>query len=192
MRTLVLKVFDYSLDGIIAVEDTEFFEFCRELPDDPDELAQNRQAMQRADVHIMGRVTYEGMAEYFPTAAGHPYADVMNAAPKAVFSTTLKTADWNNTVILSGDIVAEIEKLKRAGTGEILAHGGISFARSLIERDLVDEYRLAVFPYVAGSGRRLFEDQGKPRSLALKSATPFGNGVVELVYGRAAGAAVAA
>ncbi len=192
MRKLVLKVSDYSLDGIVAVEDTEFFEFCRELPDDPEALAQNRQALQRADVHIMGRVSYEGMAGYFPTAAGHPYSDIMNAVPKAVFSATLKTADWNNTVILGGDTVAEIEKLKRAGTGEILAHGGISFARSLVELDLVDEYRLAVFPYVAGSGRRLFEDQGKPRSLTLTSATAFGNGVVELVYRRAAGAAVAA
>jgi dihydrofolate reductase len=192
MRKLVLKVFDYSLDGIVALEDTEFFEFCRELPDDPEELARNRHFLERADIHIMGRVTYQGMAGYFPTAADHPYADIMNAAPKAVFSATLKTADWNNTVILSGDMVAEIEELKRAGTGEILAHGGIGFARSLIGMDLVDEYRLAVFPYVAGSGRRLFEDQDKLRSLTLESATAFGNGVVELVYRRAAGAAVAA
>jgi dihydrofolate reductase len=191
MRKLVLKVSDYSLDGIVAVEDTEFFEFCRELPDDPEQLALGRHKLERADVHIMGRVTYEGMAGYFPTAADHPYAGVMNAVPKAVFSATLTTAGWHNTVILSGDTAAEIEKLKQAGTGEILAHGGISFARSLIGLDIVDEYRLAVFPYVAGSGQTLFGDQGKPRGLTLKSATQFGNGVVELVYRRADGPAAA-
>lgn len=185
MRTLALKMSDYSLDGVVAVEDTEFFEFCRELPDDPEALARNRRALERADVHIMGRVTYEGMAGYFPTADDHPYAEVMNAAPKAVFSATLTMADWNNTVIVRGDTAAAIEKLKRSGTGEILAHGGIGFARSLIGLDLVDEYRLAVFPWVAGCGRTLFGDLGKPRSLTLESAVPSGNGVVELTYRRA-------
>jgi dihydrofolate reductase len=188
MRKLVLKVSDYSIDGVVAVENTEFFEFCRELPDDPAALARRRLEYERAGVHIMGRVTYEGMAAFFPTAAGHPFADIMTKVPKAVFSATLKTADWNNTVILSGDTVAEIEKLKQAGTGEILAHGGISFARSLIGLDLVDEYRLAVFPYAAGSGRRLFDDQDKVHQLTLESATPSGNGVVELVYRRASAA----
>jgi dihydrofolate reductase len=80
MRTLVLKTSDYSLDGFVAAEDTEFFEFCRELPDDPEHLARNLRALGRADVHIMGRVTYEEMAGYFPAAADHPYAEVMNAA----------------------------------------------------------------------------------------------------------------
>lgn len=186
MRTLVLKLSDYSLDGVVAVEDTEFFEFCRELPDDPEALARNLRALERADIHIMGRVAYEGMAGYFPTAADHPYADVMNAAPKAVFSDTLTTADWNNTVIVRGDTVAAIEKLKRDGAGEIIAHGGIGFARSLIGLDLVDEYRLAVFPWAAGSGRTLFADLPKPRSLRLESAVPFANGVVHLTYRRGA------
>ena len=186
MRKLVLKVYDYSLDGVVAVEDTEFFSFCRELPDDPEALARNRRALERADVHIMGRVTYEGMAGYFPTADDHPYAEVMNAVPKAVFSDTLTTASWNNTAIVRGDTVAAIEKLKRTGDGEILAHGGIRFARSLIGLDLVDEYRLGVFPWVAGGGRTLFGDVGKPRSLTLKSAVPSANGVVELTYRRAA------
>jgi dihydrofolate reductase len=184
MRRLVLKMSDYSLDGVVAVEDTEFFEFCRELPDDPEALARNLRALERADVHIMGRVTYEGMAGYFPTAADHPYAEVMNAVPKAVFSDTLTAADWNNTAIVRGDTVAAIGKLKRSGTGEILAHGGISFARSLIGSDLVDEYRLAVFPWVAGTGRTLFGDLGKPRNLTLGSTVPNTNGVVELTYSR--------
>jgi RibD C-terminal domain len=73
-------------------------------------------------------------------------------------SGTLKTTDWANSTILSGDTTEEIEKLRREGTGEILAHGGVSFARSLVRLDLVDEYRLNVFPYLAGSGRSLFAD----------------------------------
>jgi len=184
MRTLVLRLSDYSLDGVVAVEDTEFFEFCRELPDDQEHLDWNRRALERAELHIMGRVSYEGMAGYFPTATDHPYAEVMHAAPKAVFSDTLPTADWNNTVIVRGDTFAAIERLKRDGTGEILAHGGMSFARSLIELDLVDEYRLAVFPWVACSGQTLFGAAGKSRPLTLESAVTFGNGVVQLVYRR--------
>jgi dihydrofolate reductase len=84
MRKLVLQVFDYSLDGIIGVEDTAFFDFCRELDDDAGLEAWRRSALERAGVHIMGRKTYEGMAGYFPTAdAGHPYAEIMNTTPPA-------------------------------------------------------------------------------------------------------------
>lgn len=132
----------------------------------------------------MGRVTYQGMAQYFPTATGHPYASIMNQARKAVFSGTLKTADWANSTILNGDIATEIEKLRSEGAGEILAHGGVSFAQSLVRLDLVDEYRLTVFPYLVGSGRSLFADVAKPGSLELASGTPFGNGTVGLVYRR--------
>ncbi len=120
MRKLVLRVFDYSLDGIIGEEDTGFFEFCRQVPDDPAQEAWERNSLENAEVHIMGRVTYQGMAQYFPTATGHPYAGIMNQARKAVFSGTLKTADWVNSTILNGDIATEIEKLRSEGTGEIL------------------------------------------------------------------------
>jgi dihydrofolate reductase len=132
----------------------------------------------------MGRVTYQGMAQYFPTAADHPYAEVMNKAPKAVFSGTLKTTDWANSSILSGDTSEQIEKLRQEGAGEILAHGGVSFAQSLVRLDLVNEYHLAVFPYLVGSGRSLFADVAKPSELELVSSTAFGNGMVGLVYRR--------
>jgi dihydrofolate reductase len=131
MRKVVLQVFDYSLDGIIGEEETDFFEFCRAVPDDPAQEAWTLSSLERAELHIMGRVTYQGMAQYFPTAADHPYAEVMSKASKSVFSGTLKTTDWVNSTILSGDTTEEIEKLRREGTGEILAHGGVSFARSL-------------------------------------------------------------
>jgi len=161
MRDVVVQVFDYSLDGIIGEEETDFFQFCREVPDDPAHEAWTLNSLQSADVHIMGRVTYEGMAQYFPTADDHPYAEVMNRARKAVFSGTLKSSDWSNSTILNGQTAAEIEKLRRQGSGEILAHGGVSFVQSLVHLDLVDEYRLSVFPYLAGYGRALFALYGE-------------------------------
>jgi dihydrofolate reductase len=147
MRKLVLTVFDYSLDGIIGEEDTEFFKFCREVPDDPAHEAGTLDCLQRADVHIMGRVTYQGMAQYFPTATDHPYAEVMNKGRKAVFSGTLETAGWANSTI------------------------GASFAQSLVRLGLVDEYRLNVFPYLAGRGRRLFADLPGPQRIEHASST---------------------
>ena len=184
MRKLVLRIFDYSLDGVIAEEGTEFFQFCRDLPDDAAKEAQTQSLYEDADLHIMGRVAYEGMAQYFPTAADHPYADVLNAARKVVFSRTLTTAEWANTTVARGNMAEEINRLKREGSGDIIASGGMGFWQSLIRLDLPDEYRITMFPYVAGPGRRLFDDLNKPHQLRLIASTSFDNGTVELQYRR--------
>jgi len=184
VRKVVVQAFDYSLDGIFAQEGTGFFEFCRELPDDRGLEAWRLGSFQRAEVHVMGRRMYEGAAQFFPTApADHPYAEIMNSATKVVFSSTLTTADWANTTIVNGDTAAEIEKLRQEGDGDIMVHGGISFVQSMARLDLADEYRLAVFPYLAGSGPALFAGLA-PRPLELVSSTSFGNGMVGLVYRR--------
>jgi dihydrofolate reductase len=183
MRKLVARVFDYSLDGLIATEGTEFFEFCRDLPDDPEEDARGSEFYAGADMHIMGRVAYESMASYFPTATDDPNADPLNAAHKVVFSRTLKSADWANTTITSGDLGQEVDRLRRGGDGYIVVHGGISFWRSLARLDLIDEYRVTLVPYLAGEGPRLFEDVGKFRSLDLLSSTAFSSGL-QLEYRR--------
>ena len=104
MRKLIARVFDYSLDGMIATEDTEFFQFCRDLPDDPAEEAMGSEFYASADLHIMGRAAYRSMASYFPTATDDPNAGPLNAARKVVFSRTLKTADWAGTTIASGGL----------------------------------------------------------------------------------------
>jgi dihydrofolate reductase len=135
-------------------------------------------------MHIMGRGVYQGMAEYFPTATDHPYADMVNAATKVVFSSTLKTTDWNNTTIASGDLGEEVGKLRQGGDGYIIVSGGISFWRSLARLDLIDEYIVTLFPYLAGEGTRLFNDVGKSRQLDLVSATTFDNGTIGLHYRR--------
>ena len=181
MRTVVLQVYDYSLDGIFGEEDTEFYKYCRSRPDHPDHERWIVESIRRADVNIMGRVTYQGMERFFPTAAG-PLADAMNAMPRAVFSRTLTATDWPGTTILRGDTGTELENLCRQGDGEILAHGGLSFARSLINLDAVDEYRLSVYPHLAATGQRLFDGLPAPHGLELGSSTTYGDGLVALTY----------
>ena len=184
MRTVIARIFDYSLDGVIATEETPFFDFCRELPDDPAQEDRNRALYASADLHVMGRAAYQGMSGYFPTATDHPYADLMNAARKVVFTQTLTSADWANSTIASGNLDTELNALRAAADGTIVAHGGIGFWKSLIERDLVDEYRITVFPYLAGTGTRLFDDITKSPRLELMSAIPFKNGTMEITYRR--------
>jgi dihydrofolate reductase len=133
----------------------------------------------------MGRVTCQSMAGHFPTATGEPNADPLNAGRKVVFSRTLKTAEWANTTIASGDLAKETDKLRRGGDGYIVAHGGITFWRSLARLDLIDEYRVTLVPYLAGEGPRLFEDVGKSRPLDLISSIAY-NDEVELTYRRRA------
>jgi dihydrofolate reductase len=183
MRKLIARVFDYSLDGLTATEGTEFFQFCRDLPDDPAEDASGSEFYAGADMHIMGRVAYQSMASYFPTATDDPNAESLNAARKVVFSRTLRTAGWANTTIASGDLGQEVDELRRGGDGYIVVSGGISFWQSLARLDLIDEYRVTLVPYVAGEGARLFEDVGKSRQLDLLSSTAFSNGL-ELEYRR--------
>jgi dihydrofolate reductase len=184
MRTVIARIFDYSIDGVIATEDTPFFGFCRELPDDPAQEDRTRTLYASADLHVMGRVAYLGGAGYFPTATDHPYADLMNAARKVVFSRTLASADWANSTVASGNLDTELDALRRGGDGTIVAHGGVGFWKSLIERDLIDEYRITVFPYLAGTGTRLFDDITKSPRLELMSAIPFKAGDVEITYRR--------
>jgi dihydrofolate reductase len=183
MRKLIARVFDYSLDGLVATEDTAFFQFCRDLPDDPAEDASGIEFYAGADLHIMGRAAYQSMASYFPNATDDPNAEALNAARKVVFSRTLQTADWAGTTIARGDLAAEIGKLRQGGDGYIVVSGGISFWRSLARLDLIDEYRVTLVPCLAGEGARLFEDAGQFRSLDLLSSTAYSSGL-QLEYRR--------
>lgn len=193
MRPVVLQVFDYSLDGIIGVGGSELFEFCRALPDDPAYEAWLMSSLESAGVHIMGRVTYEEMAGHFPVASAADHqaagttdaiADIMNRTPKAVFSRTLTTAGWPETTIISGDTVEGLNALREQGSGVILAQGGVRFAQSLAALDVVDEYRLSVAPFLAGSGPRLFTEESKGRALELVSTATYSAGLQTLVYRR--------
>jgi dihydrofolate reductase len=94
------------------------------------------------------------------------------------------TVGWANTTIAAGDTTEEIDKLRRGGDGHIIVSGGISFWRSLMRLDLIDEFRVTLFPYLAGEGTRLFDDVGKSRRLDLVSSIAWSNGTIELEYRR--------
>jgi dihydrofolate reductase len=179
MRRVVLQ-FWLSLDGYSCDEGSELFRMASEIQDDEqEEHLLNR--LRQAGTHIMGRVTYENMAKFWPTS-DNPLAAPMNDIPKVVFSKTLRSAGWPESRIASGDTAREIARLKAEPGGEILAHGGNQFVRSLIRLGLVDEYRLWVLPAAAGQGEPLFTDLAHPLRLCLRTCRAFPSGIMELVY----------
>ncbi len=186
MRRLIATVFNYSIDGLLSDEGTDFWEFCFSLPENSEPADQAQlDFIQSAYAHIMGRTAYEAIFRSMTTTApDHSFADILTAGRKVVFSRTLKTAEWANTTIAAGDTTEEIDKLKQGGDGYILVWGGVSLWRSLMQLDLIDELRLSVFPYVAGEGTRLFDGVPKSYQLDLVSSTESSNGILELQYRR--------
>ena len=180
MRRLVLQ-FWISLDGYSCNEGTELFRLMQEMPDDEQADEYFVSQLQRAGSHIMGRDTYESMAEFWPKSDS-PVAGAMNDIPKVVFSRTLRHASWPESRIASGDTAAEVARLKAEPGGEIVAHGGVSFVRSLIRLGLVDEYRLWVLPVAVGQGEPLFTDLDHALTLRLVTCKAFSSGLLELVY----------
>jgi dihydrofolate reductase len=140
-----------------------------------------------------GRVTYEGMAEFWPTADADPdtpapmaeFARIWREMPKFVYSRTLERADWNTTVVRA--VVPEEVRALQAQPGGDMAVGGAELAATFLAHDLVDEFRLYVNPVVLGRGRRLFPEADSPRQLELVETRVFGNGVVLLHHRRPAG-----
>ena len=137
-----------------------------------------------ADAFLLGRRTYEIFAAHWPhvTDAGDPIAGKLNALPKYVASTTLERVDWPNSTLLGRDVVAEIGALKKRPGNELQVHGSGGLAQTLIEHDLVDEYRLLVFPVHLGSGKKLFRDGAVAAALRLLDASTTSTGVVITRY----------
>ncbi|AQZ66998.1 Bifunctional deaminase-reductase domain protein [[Actinomadura] parvosata subsp. kistnae] len=185
MRKLVATVFNYSLDGLLADEGTDFWKFCFDLPENREpEAPAHLDFLRNAYAHIMGRTAYESISEGMRTSPDHPFADILNTGRKVVFSRTLKTADWPNTTIAAGDTTQEIDKLRTGGDGHIVVWGGVRLWRSLMRLDLIDELELSMFPYVAGEGTRLFDGTPNSYRLDLISSTPSDNGIIYLHYRR--------
>jgi dihydrofolate reductase len=139
------------------------------------------QEVLEADAHLIGRVTYESFAAAWPERTG-VFADRVNSMPKYVVTTTLDELDWNNCIPIKGEIAAEVSKLKQGDGGPILVAGSRTLVHSLMEHDLVDEYRLMVFPIVLGSGKRLFPESPDKRPLELVDTRTFGTGVQVHTY----------
>ena len=136
----------------------------------------------QADALLLGRRTYQGFAAAWPTMPGTgAYGERMNSLPKYVVSTTLSDMTWNATLI-TGDLAEELPRLKQEAGQDILIFGSGQLVHTLHERDLIDEYRLMVFPVVLGSGKRLFPDGREKKTLQLVESKPFPSGVVLLTY----------
>ncbi len=146
-----------------------------------------------ANALLLGRRTYEILGAYWPTVpADHEHASfakILNDLPKYVASTTLDTVGWGPSTLLDGDVAAAVTALKEKDLGELLVIGSLDFAQTLIRHNLVDEYRLAVFPVVLGTGKKLFGGGAVPAGLTLVSSQTTDAGVFAGVY-RAAGAPV--
>jgi dihydrofolate reductase len=137
-----------------------------------------------ADAFLLGRKTYEIFAGYWPavTDAGDPIAGKLNALPKYVASTTLSSVDWEHASLITGDVAAEVARLKEQPGDELQVHGSGGLAQTLISRDLIDEYRLLTFPVHLGSGKKLFREGAKAAAMRLVSSSVTSTGVVIATY----------
>ena len=179
-----------TLDGIIEAPGFDEHRTGRNawalrIQRDEDEVF-NKQHVMSADALLLGRRTWQIWAAFWPTAATSgadaEMADHLNRMPKYVVSNTLKRADWNNSTIISGDIAAGVRKLKTQPGGDMLVYGSPDLVDELLRHELIDEYRILVFPVILGSGKRLFRDRIDTHHLRLASSRTFESGVVLLTY----------
>ena len=137
--------------------------------------------LHAADYLVFGRVTYEGMADYWKTAEGE-IAGLMNEIPKLVFSRTLTSADWNNSTLVKADASEEIIKLKEQGSGDMYVFGSAILSETFINDNLFDEYRIGIAPVILGSGRPLFNHVAQTKKLDLVSTQELATGGVVLKF----------
>jgi dihydrofolate reductase len=166
-----------SLDGVMESPEEWAFSYSN------DEMEEaNASGMAASDALLLGRVTYEQMAAYWPNQPGGvPMVDYINSVPKYVVSTTLEEPlEWNNSTLIEGDVAEEIVRLKQQPGETITILGSGTLVLSLLRGDLIDELRLMVHPLIVGGGKRLFED-GR-QALELVDSKTFGTGVVYLAY----------
>ena len=162
MRNIVLQM-GISVDGYVSGGPEA--DIGQGEPEHADVVARKLAWVTAAGAHAMGRVTYEEMAGFWPTATGD-YAEPMNRIPKVVFSRTLTRAPWPTSTIASGDLADEVARLKAQDGGDVIVYGGFTLAQALTRADLVDEYRLVTRPVALGSGEPMFKDLARPGSPA--------------------------
>jgi dihydrofolate reductase len=168
-----------SLDGVMERPEEWAFSYS------DDEMREaSASGMAASDALLLGRVTYEHLAAYWPNQpGGEPMVDYINSVPKYVVSGTLEEPlAWNNSTIISGNVAEEIARLKRQPGKDITILGSGTLVRSLLRDGLLDELTLMVHPVVLGSGKRLFGNRSDARALMLASSRTFSTGVVSLAY----------
>ena len=178
MRNLVVVEL-VSVDGVMESPEEWAFPYSN------DEMEQaNASGMAASDALLLGRLTYEQMAAYWPNQSGGvPMVDYINSVTKFVVSRTLKEPlEWNNSTLIRGDVAEQIVELKQQPGKNITILGSGALVRMLLQEDLLDELRLMVHPIVRGSGERLFEEGGDSKTLELVDSKTFKTGVVYLTY----------
>jgi dihydrofolate reductase len=133
---------------------------------------------------LLGRKTYEIFAAHWPQVPDEPGAEELNSARKYVASKTLDRVDWQNSTLLEGDVAEAVARIKQEDGPEIQVHGSSDLIQTLLEHDLVDEFRLMIFPVVLGTGKRLFDDGAAPAGLTLADSATSSTGVVMATYKR--------
>lgn len=175
MRNIAAGLF-ISLDGVTEAPN----ELQGDVWDDVMSEAMNSM-LSKQDAILLGRVTYQEWADYWPRSTDEPFASYINNIPKYVVSTTLDKVDWQNSTLINGDLAEEITALKQQPGKTIGVAGSPTLVASLLQADLLDELVLMIHPVVVGKGKRLFKD-GSTATLKLVDSQAFGSGVVALIY----------
>jgi dihydrofolate reductase len=185
MRRIVVSEF-VTLDGVMedpgGAEDFDRGGWAFQFERGPDGDKFKLDEVLEADALLLGRKTYEGFAKAWPTVTDEVgFAEKMNSMPKYVVSSTLESPDWNNSTVINGDVAEEVAKLD----GNILVAGSAQLVQTLMDHDLVDEYRLMIYPVLLGSGKRLFMDGVDTTALEIVETNQTGQ-VATVVLRRAA------
>lgn len=205
MRKIIVSEF-VTLDGVMEAPGGEAGHphsgWIRDFMG-PEQLRYKLDEVLEAESLLIGRVTYESFAAAWPERSDREhradqdvervaenrseigeFADKMNAMPKHVVSTTLRDPKWNNSRVINGDVAGEVTRFKKQEGGPILVVGSRTLVHTLMEHDLVDEYRIMIFPVLLGSGRRLFPETQHKTVLRLADTRTFSSGVVVHSYYR--------
>jgi dihydrofolate reductase len=177
MRKVISGLF-ITLDGVVESPDKWQFDNF-----DSDMLSEMGSVLAEQDAVLMGRVTYQEWAPYWPTSTDEPYASFINNTPKYVVSTTLQEVDWKNSTLIQGDLPSEITKLKGQPGKNIGVQGSPTLVEYLLQNDLLDELTLLIHPVVVGRGKRLFKDWSELKRLKLIDSRITRTGVALLTYG---------
>ena len=179
MRKLVSGLF-MTMDGVVEAPNTWQFDAF-----DGDMMAALEAHLATEDTVLLGRVTYQEWAPYWPTSTDEPYASHINTVPKVVVSTTLNAAPWgtwNNARVVKAGLKDEISRLKQQSGKNIGVAGSPTLVRSLLQDDLLDELTLMIHPVIAGKGKRLFAGGTGLKRMKLADSKMTGTGVAILTY----------
>jgi len=176
MRKVVAGLY-ISLDGVVESPDKwQFDHFDDEI------MSSMGSQLEAEDAVLLGRVTYQEWAAYWPTSTDEPFASFINNIPKYVVSTTLDKVDWSNSMLVKGSLKEEITRLKGQTGKNIGVAGSLTLVHSLLVNDLLDELTLMIHPVIVGSGKRLFKDGGGLKRLKLVASQISSTGVAILTY----------